>query len=625
MQSRVLFLRSDKDPGKGAVIMLWILTGFTAMALGGYWFFALHPENLARFPSSANFYAVSYRFFAQTQVWLSGLTLAVFLLREVRLRWLVPFAAVYVLSLSSELAGTTTGFPFGDYAYTSLLGQKWFAHVPIVIPLSWFTMVLPSYVLTGRLVGWSIPAPVRWLLTGLLLTIWDLALDPAMSFLVPYWTWGIEGAYYGMPFVNLLGWLFTGTVLAAALDWTGVQAWQKDLDGRWLAWYYVVLFALPIGMLIAAGAWLAVVLSVVAFAGALEAYARFGRGEQSAGPSDAEGGAGFRAGSNPVSKDEAGEQALDNMVRIIAADAWTYFRQHSRSFSFASRLFNKKDQADVTRLYALCRTTDDLADRQDLGIEKRRQLLATWRRKVLESHGGIPSGVQWLDDLTARLRTANLPSRVIEDLFDGVESDLGPVRVQTMEELRLYSYRVASTVGVMMCYLFEETTPWKLARAASLGRGMQLTNIMRDVGEDLAIDRVYIPEELLSKHGLTESDLRDMKRTGVVLPNYAALMFEMECYAQSEYRKAWEAVPMLKPSFGRSVAVAWSVYGGIHRELRRVGYSNLTNRVYTSSVRKIFLAVSGVVRYEWQRLGGSPDDPHGAMVHAMSPVSESRV
>jgi len=312
------------------------------------------------------------------------------------------------------------------------------------------------------------------------------------------------------------------------------------------------------------------------------------------------------------------------MVRVVAIDAWTFFRQHSRSFSFASRLFKKKDQADVTRLYALCRTTDDLADRQDMGTDRRRELLAVWRQKVLASHAGTPSGVQWLDDLMSRLRTASLPARVVEDLFDGVESDLGPVRVQTMEELRLYSYRVASTVGIMMCYLFEETTPWKLARAASLGRGMQLTNILRDVGEDLAIDRIYIPEELLSNHGLTEADLMDMKRTGVVLPNYTALMFEMECLADAEYRKAWEAVPMLKPSFGRSVAVAWSVYGGIHRELQRVGYSNLTRRVYTSRLRKFFLAVGGVARYEWQRLGNTPDEPQGTIAHSMSPVTESR-
>lgn len=123
-----------------------------------------------------------------------------------------------LISLSSELIGTGTGWPFGNYAYTDFLGYKILDHVPYTIPLSWFYMGLTSYLL-GSLIAtvfrfknhvvWSIALGVYFL------TAWDLVLDPAMAapgLAVQFWVWRADGPYFGMPLQNFVGWSLTGLI-----------------------------------------------------------------------------------------------------------------------------------------------------------------------------------------------------------------------------------------------------------------------------------------------------------------------------------------------------------------------------------------------------------------------------
>lgn len=131
------------------------------------------------------------------------------------------------LSLSSELLGTSTGFPFGDYAYLSGLGYKIAGLVPFTIPLSWFYMGLVCYLLARC--GLQVKTSSSWIrhlgaiaIGAILLTAWDLVLDPAMSQApFPFWTFQEEGSFFGMPYRNLLGWVGTGAIFMtiAALFW----------------------------------------------------------------------------------------------------------------------------------------------------------------------------------------------------------------------------------------------------------------------------------------------------------------------------------------------------------------------------------------------------------------------
>jgi uncharacterized membrane protein len=245
-------------------LVLWILFGFTVVTLAGYASFGVNPQLLARYPSAAPFYGRAFGFFAVAHVWLFWAGLAAILLLRTGLRWIPAFVAVYVISLGSELMGTTYGIPFGEYRYTPLLGAMWLDRVPVTIPLSWFSMALPAFVIAGvRTSGaWRI------VLGSFLLLAWDLSLDPAMSHATPYWLWGETGAYYGMPLLNLAGWYVTGIALMAALAGLGAGRWAARIPLRWWVLYYAANLLLPLGMVVAAGLWGAVLASGLALAAA---------------------------------------------------------------------------------------------------------------------------------------------------------------------------------------------------------------------------------------------------------------------------------------------------------------------------------------------------------------------
>ena len=251
--------------------LLGLLALVTVSALVGYSTFRLQPDLLARMPEAIPIYAAAFPMFARTQIALAFLALAVFLWRGVRQRWLPAFLALYAISLASELAGTTIGLPFGPYQYTDGLGIKWFDHVPMLIPLSWFFMAVPAYALAGPPARSAFPrrmtlAAEAWRIAvgSLLLLTWDLSLDPAMSNATKYWVWGSEGAYYGMPLLNLFGWYVTGIALMTALAALRADDWLRFLPRRWLGAFYALNLVLPVGMSIAAGMWGAAAVTLVA-------------------------------------------------------------------------------------------------------------------------------------------------------------------------------------------------------------------------------------------------------------------------------------------------------------------------------------------------------------------------
>ncbi len=568
-------------------IGLIALAVFSATAISGYWFFGLHPENLARFPQSASFYAHSFSFFAQTQVWLSGLVIIAILARGRHFGWIAGFVAVYVLSLGSELLGTTTGFPFGDYEYSTLLGAQWFNHVPYLIPLSWFTMALPSFVLVERTLEGKVHIVARWAIAAALLTSWDLLLDPAMSFLVPYWLWGQAGSFYGMPWINLAGWFVTGFVLSAALSLFRSREAVEHVSSRTFIIYYAIVYAMPAGMLIAAGHILLVVLVTIGIGGSMILVHRWAKQRDTIAAED----------DGPGTPNKT----MDGRLAVIADRTGEYFEKHSRSFSFASGLFFASDRPRVCRLYAFCRMSDDIADERGLSADERRRLMSEWKEMVRDSYHGSLSGVVWLDDLMQDLKNHDLRYNVVEGLLEAIESDIDYRPIQTQQDLADYSYGVASTVGIMMCHLFGETEPWAQERAISLGLAMQLTNIYRDVGEDLRLGRVYLPLEWQERYNTTEADLREMQAGKPLTPEYLQMMTDLEGYASLAYRKAWEAIPTLSWRFGPSVAVAAEVYRGIHSVVRRNGHDNLTKRAYTSTARKVVLATGALIRFSLEK------------------------
>lgn len=245
-------------------LLLLGLFALTAMAATGFAVYALHPERLANVPNGLVVFGAALRFFPPSHIITGILVLAAILTWRVGRAWLPAALALYLISLASELLGTTVGLPFGPYRYGDGLGMKWLEHVPVLVPASWFMMALPSFALTSR---WVTTDRVwRIVVAAALLVSWDLALDPAMSRLMPYWIWGRAGPYYGMPLLNLVGWYVTGAALMWALTLLRVDRWLPAVPTSPLLGIYAANLVLPVIMAAAAGLWPASVLAVLPIA-----------------------------------------------------------------------------------------------------------------------------------------------------------------------------------------------------------------------------------------------------------------------------------------------------------------------------------------------------------------------
>jgi putative membrane protein len=187
-----------------------------------------HPEFLEYLPAGTTLYGWSMAGGGVMYILLGTTAVALYAYRTLGLKALLSFLVPAIaVSLTSELTGTSTGFPFGDYSYLNGLGYKIGGLVPFTIPLSWFYLGISSYLLArGGLAGqrstwWRHVAAIA--VGALLLMSWDFVLDPAMSqTAMPFWYWHQPGAFFGMPYQNFAGWFLTGMLFMsiAAIFWS---------------------------------------------------------------------------------------------------------------------------------------------------------------------------------------------------------------------------------------------------------------------------------------------------------------------------------------------------------------------------------------------------------------------
>jgi 15-cis-phytoene synthase len=277
------------------------------------------------------------------------------------------------------------------------------------------------------------------------------------------------------------------------------------------------------------------------------------------------------------------------------ADHQAFMAHHSRSFRFASRFFNERDAQRVARVYAFCRRTDDLVDEPDPAGPEPSAMLDAWVALSRRAYDGGRTGIALLDQVMPEAADAGVPFEVVRDLVEGMRMDLGPVRYASLEELRIYTYRAASVVGLWICHLFGVRDPWLLQRAERLGHAMQLTNILRDVGEDLQRGRIYLPAGWMHAHGVTIEAIAELRGGTAPMPvEYRELLEALMSVAEADYRAALEAVPLLPKALRNPVAVAAHVYRGIHDAIRSGGYDNLRLRARTTLPKKLWLAGAAI-------------------------------
>jgi phytoene synthase len=289
---------------------------------------------------------------------------------------------------------------------------------------------------------------------------------------------------------------------------------------------------------------------------------------------------------------ELGLLEMPAVAELAAPDA--YMARNSRSFHFAAAFMRRAERERTARVYAWCRFIDDLADTTGNPTVAEAQLDA-WLERSQAAYDGRSSGVPLIDRVMREMAERGVPFAYALHLAHGVRSDLRFVAHRDLDELLRYAYRVAGVVGQWLSELHGVRDPWMLERAAALGQAMQLTNIVRDVGEDWDHGRLYIPRVLLERHGLSVSDIGALRQGLRPLDDdYRNLLEELMSVATREYVAAREAIPHLPAGFRRAVAVAAAVYEGIHDAVRRNGYDNLRRRAATTTARKVARAAGAL-------------------------------
>lgn len=230
-----------------------------------------HPELWAGDSNGVAVFNVGIRYTGSLHILFGAATMLVFGLLFAGIRkTLLFFCAATLISLSMELLGTSSGFPFGPYAYTDLLGYKILGYVPFSIPLSWFYMGFTSYLLASLIVqraGWRRQTLWSLLLGAYFLTVWDLSLDPSMTsnhLPVQFWIWSETGPYFGMPVRNLIGWSLTGLIFMSVSR----LLWREDKDTRQIvAWLpfgvYAANTCFAIILTLGAGIWQPLLVALV--------------------------------------------------------------------------------------------------------------------------------------------------------------------------------------------------------------------------------------------------------------------------------------------------------------------------------------------------------------------------
>lgn len=252
-------------------------------------------------------------------------------------------------------------------------------------------------------------------------------------------------------------------------------------------------------------------------------------------------------------------------------------RQHSRSFFFSSHFLSPEKRRAVRALYAFCRTTDDAVDMAD-GDPARS--LAAWVHQARAAHPAQHSPVllAWHDTRTRY----DLSSALVDELLAGMAMDLTIHRYSSFADLWLYCYRAASVVGLLVMGI-TGSSPGAEPYAIKLGVALQLTNILRDVGEDARRGRVYLPQEDLERFDLSADDIF----AGIYDSRFRAMMRFQVQRAHRLYDESWPGIALLPPDSRFGVAAAARVYRGILDKLAANDYDSYSRRAHLTLREKV--------------------------------------
>jgi 15-cis-phytoene synthase len=285
----------------------------------------------------------------------------------------------------------------------------------------------------------------------------------------------------------------------------------------------------------------------------------------------------FQAVEDKLHEDKISE-ANDSLLDIAYQLADDVTKENSKTFYVASSLLPRVKRQAIRALYAFCRITDDFIDQTH---QDPRELLGLWKNPSISSEPQPNEliALAWAD---TRNRY-NIPWQYSQQLIHGVSQDMVKTRYDYFDELTQYCYGVASTVGLMSMHIVGFTDQKAYPYAIRLGVALQLTNILRDVGDDWRAGRVYLPKSELETFKLTYDDLAE----GNVTPNWRAFMRYQITRNRRLYTEAKPGIDYLNRDGRFAIAAAADLYQEILGEIENNDYNVFTQRASVSTMKKL--------------------------------------
>ena len=277
-------------------------------------------------------------------------------------------------------------------------------------------------------------------------------------------------------------------------------------------------------------------------------------------------------------------------------------RARARNFSYAFLLLPREERDAMCAIYAFMRKADDFSDEADQPPEARLEWLGEWTAALGRALAGRYGDDPILPAFHDAVRRYEIPREYFEDLIAGVTSDLSVTRYQTFDDLYRYCYRVASVVGMATVRVFGYESEECLELAEKCGIAFQLTNILRDIREDAALGRVYLPQEDLARFELTDEDLTAGRHD----ERFRLLMEFESRRADDYYRQAAPLLRMVRPRCRAALWAMMAIYHGILGRIREADYDVFTRRAGLSGVEKSAIVLRA---FKLRYLGGVPPFP----------------
>ncbi len=271
------------------------------------------------------------------------------------------------------------------------------------------------------------------------------------------------------------------------------------------------------------------------------------------------------------------------------------FGKYAKSFHFASRYLEPEQRRSISALYAFCRLADDFVDEVNLEPNEIDSQLNVLTEIVLQLSKGETYNHPIFYAFGDTLVKYQIPIQYLKELIEGVRMDVHHKEIQTQLDLDLYCFRVASTVGLSMCYIWRSIHPDTLQRAADLGKAMQQTNILRDVADDFEKGRIYIPLETRKRFRVSTSDFEARQ----VTPNFRSLLKHEIANARANYASAEIGIMDLPPAAAFTVKVASRVYANILNQIEKMDYQVFKARAVVPKWKKFWIAYK--CRREYKR------------------------